>query len=273
MYGLPFTQKSNPIAVYGHEKYVRLSIQQVRWILKTIGIWPKSFKSSSLIKRYAHVLMNVICFGLVIFLFIPCVFYVVFEVEDTYSMLKFTGPLIYCLMVLIKYSSLILHGKNIRVCIEHIKNDWMNTQHHDDRAIMIRNAEFGRRLIMINALFTYSSAMFYLAMPISKGKITEKDSNLTYQPLVYPVARMIVDTRYSPINEIFFWIQCVAGFVTVAIMAAACSLIAVLTIHAYGRLEVLMEWIVHLVDGREDFCNNIDERLAIIVKEHVRILR
>lgn len=56
-------------------------------------------------------------------------------------------------------------------------------------------------------------------------------------------------------------------------MAAAFSLAAVLAMHAYGRLEILIQWIVHLVDGREDFCNNLNERLAIIVREHVRILR
>lgn len=275
MRGSSSIHKSDPVAiVYDHEKYVRLSVQQTRWILKSIGVWPRSLESSSQIKRYVHALMNVICIGLVTFLFVPCVFYVVFEVEDTYNILKFTGPLSFCLMVFMKYSSLIFRGKDIRACIEHIKNDWMNTRHHGDRAIMIRNAEFGRRLVMISALFTYGGAVFYcIAMPISGGKITEEDSNLTYQPLIYPVARMIVDTRHNPVNEIFFWVQCVAGFITQAITAAASSLTAVLAIHACGRLEILIQWILHLVDGREDFCDNVNERLAIIVQEHVRILR
>lgn len=260
--------------VYDHEKYVRLSIQQIRWILKSIGVWPRLLESSSQIKRYVHALMNVICIGLIIFLFIPCVFYVVLEVEDTYNMLKFTGPLSFCLMVFMKYSLLIFRGRDIRACIEHIRSDWMNTQHHDDRAIMVRNAEFGRRLVMIYTLFSYGGVMFYhFFMPISGSKITEEDSNLTYQPLVYPVARVIVDTRHSPVNEIFFWVQCVAGFTMQTITVAASSLTAILAIHAYGRLEILIQWILHLVDGREDFCDNVDERLAIIVQEHVQILR
>jgi len=109
-------------------------------------------------------------------------------------------------------------------------------------------------------------------MPIGMGKITDKNSNLTYQPLVYPVARIIVDTRHSPINEIFFWTQFASGIISQTVAAAACSLTAVLAVHAYSRLEVLMQWIVHLVDGREDFSNNVDDRLAIIIQEHVRIL-
>ncbi|KAL0117042.1 hypothetical protein PUN28_010124 [Cardiocondyla obscurior] len=110
-------------------------------------------------------------------------------------------------------------------------------------------------------------------MPISTGKITEEGSNMTYRPLVYPVARAIIDTHRALISEIFICVQCVAGFVTQSINAAACSLTAVLAMHAYGRLEILMQWIVHLVDGRDDLSSNLDERLATIVEEHVRILR
>ncbi|XP_011058407.1 PREDICTED: uncharacterized protein LOC105148400 [Acromyrmex echinatior] len=270
----PSTQKSNPVTtVYDHEKYAQISIQQIRWLLKSIGIWPNSLKSSSSIQKYVRVLMNVIYLGMVAFLFIPCVFYVVLEVEDIYNILKFTGPLSFGLMVTMKYCSLALHGRDIRVCIEHIKTDWRNTWYHDDRMIMIRNAEFGRRLIIINAFIAYGGITFYhIAMPLSMGKITERNSNLTYQPLVYPVAKMIVDTRHSPINEIFFWTQFASGVISQTVATATCSLTAVLAVHAYGRLEILMQWILHLVDGREDFSNNVDERLAIIVRQHVRIL-
>ncbi|XP_011058408.1 PREDICTED: odorant receptor 85c-like [Acromyrmex echinatior] len=267
-----FTQKSNPVAiVYDHEKYAQISIKQIRWLLKSLGIWPNSLKSSSSIKKYVRVLMNIIYLGIMTFLYIPCLFYVVLEVQDVYNILKFAGPLSFGLMVTMKYCSLALHGRDIRVCIEHIKIDWRNTWYHSDRVIMTRNAKFSRRLVMINAFLTYSGATFFLiAMPIGMGKITE--SNLTYQPLVYPVARMIVDTRHSPINEIFFWTQFASGIISQTVAAATCSLTAVLAVHAYGRLEVLMQWIMHLVDGREDFSNNVDERLAIIMQEHVRIL-
>lgn len=268
----PPMEKSQPVTViYDHKKDMQLSIQLNRWILKPIGAWPRSAESSW-IKRCVHVLVNAIYTCLISFIFVPCAFYVVLEVEDTYDTLKFTGPLSFCVMVIVKYYSLILRGNDIRRCIDHIKNDWINTQHHDDHAIMVRNAEFGRRLVAISAFFTYGSAVFYhIAMPISMG--TEKDGNLTYRPLVYPVARAIVDTRQSPVGEIFFCIQCVAGFFTQAVTASACSLAAVFAMHAYGRLEILMQWIVHLVNGREDFCDNVDERLTMIVQQHVRILR
>lgn len=268
------TQSSNVVAsTYDYEKDVQLSIQLNRWILKPIGIWPKSAKTSW-IGKYVYILVNVMCTSLIGFLFIPCAVYITLEVEDTYNTLKLSGPLSFCLMAVIKYSSLIFRENDIRRGIEYIEKDWMNTQYYEDRIIMIRNAKFGRRLVAICAFFMYGGAVFYyLAMPFSNGKITEDDSNLTYQPLVYPVARVIVDARHSPVSEIFFWMQCLSGFIAHSITAGACSVAAVFAMHAYGRLEILMQWIEHLVDGREDLRGNLDERLSMIVQQHVRILQ
>jgi len=58
-----------------------------------------------------------------------------------------------------------------------------------------------------------------------------------------------------------------------SITTGACSLAAVFAMHAYGRLEVLIQWIEHLVDGREDLCDSVDKRLTMIVQQHVRILQ
>ncbi|XP_025158218.1 uncharacterized protein LOC105188545 [Harpegnathos saltator] len=274
---LMYRKSSDPdivvAAVHDYKKDMQLSIQLNRWIMKPIGVWPRSIEISWP-EKSACMLVNVICISLIGFLFIPCAIYIVLEVKDTYDMLKLSGPLSFCLMAIIKYSSLICRENDIRRGIEHIENDWMNTRHYDDRSIMIRNAKFGRRLVIICAFFMYGGAVFYyLAMPFSHGKITELGSNLTYRPLVYPVARLIVDARHSPVSEIFFWLQCVSGFLAHSITTVACSLAAVFVMHACGRMKVLMKWIEHLVDGREDFCNDVDERLAMIVQQHVRVLR
>ncbi|XP_014484213.1 PREDICTED: odorant receptor 13a-like [Dinoponera quadriceps] len=83
---------------------------------------------------------------------------------------------------------------------------------------------------------------------------------------------MIIDVRYSPVNEIFFWLQCVSGFVAHSMTTGACSLAVVFAMHAYGRLELLIRSIEHLIDGRENSRGNVDDRLAMIVQQHVRIL-
>ncbi|XP_019883396.1 odorant receptor 85c-like isoform X1 [Camponotus floridanus] len=272
MYKNP-TQNSKALtSTYDYKRDVQLSIQLNRWILKPIGVWPKSEKTSW-IEKYIYMLVNVICTSLIGFLFIPCATFAALEVKDTYDTLKLSGPLSFCIMAVIKYSSLIFRENDIRRGVEYIENDWMNTRHFEDRIIMIRNAKFGRRLVKICALFMYGGAVFYyLAMPFSNSKVMDSDRNLTYRPLVFPVAKVIVDVRYSPISEIFFWVQCLSGFIAHSITAGACSVAAVFAMHACGRLEVLMQWIEHLVDGREDF-HDLDERLSMIVQQHIRILR
>lgn len=267
-------EKANPVAiVHDHKKDLQLSVQLNRWMLKLIGAWPKS-TAISWIKRYAYVLWNVICISLISFLIVPAVTCIVLEIDDGYIILRLCGALSFCVLAIVKYSSLIFHENDIRSGIEHIESDWMNTQHHDDRLIMIRNAKFGRRLVAISAFFMYGGAAFYyIALPFSVGKITEDDGNLTYRPLMYPVARIIIDVRHSPVNEIFLWTQCLSGFLAHSITATGCSLAAVFVMHAYGRMEILEQWIEHLMDGREDLCDNMNERLAMIVRQHVRILR
>ncbi|XP_011880193.1 PREDICTED: uncharacterized protein LOC105568825 isoform X2 [Vollenhovia emeryi] len=260
-------------SIHDHKQDMQLSVQLNRWILKPIGVWPKS-ADLSWIGKFVYLLVNVICTGLVSFLFIPSAIYMVLEMNDMYRILKLSGALSFCIMAIMKYSSLIIRENDIRIGIKHIERDWTNTRHDGDRVIMIRNAKFGRRLVAICAFFMYGGAVFYyLALPFSVGKITEDDGNLTYRPLVYPIARVIVDARHSPVSEILFWLQCISGFIAHSISAGACSLAAVFAMHAYGRLEVLIQWIEHLVDGREDLCDNVDERLAMIVQQHVRILR
>jgi len=266
--------KTKPIAiVYDHKKDMQLSVQLNRWMLKLIGAWPKS-SAILWVERYVYMLLNVICTSLISFLVVPAVICIILEMDNAYIILKLSGALSFCVLAIVKYFLLIFHQKDIRNGIKHIEDDWINTRYYDDRIIMIRSAKFGRHLVTICAFFMYGGAVFfYLAMPFSVGKIKENGGNLTYQPLVYPVARVIIDVRYSPANEIFFWIQCLSGFLAHSITASGCSLAAMFAMHAYGRMEILMQWIEHLVDGRKDLNDNVNERLAMIVQQHIQILQ
>lgn len=264
-------KKTNPI-VFNHKKDLQLSVQLIRCMMEVIGAWPKS-TAISWIRRYAYALWNVICISLLSFLIIPAVICIILEMDDSYVILQLCGALSFCTLAIVKYLSLIFQEKNIRSGIELIESNWMNTRHYGDRIIMVRNAKFGQRLVMICAFFMYSGAFFfYIALPFSTGKITD-DGNLTYRPLRYPVPRVIIDVRQNLVSEIFFWVQCLSGFIAHSITASGCGLAAVFAMHAYGRMEVLEQWIEHLLDGREDLCDNVNERLAMIVEQHIRILR
>ncbi|KAL6259108.1 uncharacterized protein LOC105432107 [Pogonomyrmex barbatus] len=274
MYSIPMQKSSSVAAATIHdEKDMQLSMQLNRWMLKPIGAWPKS-DDLSRIEKLIYLLLNTICSGLIVFLFVPAAVFMVFEVDDVYHRVKLFGHLLFCVMAIVKYSAMMCRENDIRRGIQEIEDDWISTRHYDDQIIMIESAKFGRRLIVISGIFMYGGAAFYyFALPLMDGKIIEDDGNLTYWPLVYPVARVIVDVRYSPANDIFFSVQCLSGVVAHCITAGACSLAATFAMHAHGRLRVLAQWIKHLIDGREDLCSSMNKRLAMIVQQHVRILR
>ncbi|KAK2583189.1 hypothetical protein KPH14_009209 [Odynerus spinipes] len=257
---------------YPQRSDANLSIQLNRWILKSIGAWPKSRKISCC-HTYLHRLINTICYALIIFLMIPCGLYLGLEVKDTYDKLRLIGPLSFCLMAIIKYCALVLREKDIRRCIEYIEMDWRKAKRTEDLRIMTNNANFGRRIITICAVFMYSSAVFYyIAVPFARGTVTEEGSNLTYRPLVYPMAKVIVDARHSPINEILFCIQCVSGFLAHSITAGACGLAATFAMHACGQLQLIMSYLENLVDGRKDSSDTVEDRLSDIIERHVQTL-
>nr|XP_003700837.1 PREDICTED: odorant receptor 4-like [Megachile rotundata] len=263
-------QKSGKDSEY--ERHVNLSIQWNRWLLKPIGIWPHSDMSRT--KKLYDWFTYVVCYGLISFLFVPCSMYVFLEVEDLYNKIKLFGPLIFFLMAFAKYYLLIYHGNDIRECIERIKWDWKNITYHDDKNIMLENANFGRRLVTVCTFFMYSGfASYYIIIPITIGKVKSEDGNLTFIPLAFPFSSLIVDTRYSPTNEIIFSVQLIAGALMHGITSAACGLGAMLAVHACGQMQVLMNWLKHLNDGRSDMGESVDDRIACIVSQHVRILK
>ncbi|XP_017795930.1 PREDICTED: uncharacterized protein LOC108577303 [Habropoda laboriosa] len=256
-----------------YEKRVNLSIPWNRWLLKPTGLWPDKSYVSPIEKNIAR-LVNTVCYGLIGYLVIPCSLYVFLDVENIFKEIELFGIFAFCVAALWKYHSLILHGDDIRTCVEHMKYDWKNITHEEDKEIMALNASFGKRIVTICAFFMYTGFTFYfLVVPISADKMVAEDLNVTFRQMVVPVSRFIVDVRYSPVNEIFFLIQIIAGVLIHAIAVVACSLAAVFAVHACGQMGILMSWLEHLIDGREDMSKNVDDRIAVIVNQHVRILK
>ncbi|XP_076376057.1 uncharacterized protein LOC143259091 [Megalopta genalis] len=254
-----------------YEDYVNLSIELNRWLLKPIGVWPHlSIVSKS--ELYFDWLINIVCYFLISFLIAPYCVCAWLEEEVFYEKLKHYGPLIFCIMTCLKYCSLMAHASDIRECIKCIEWDWRNVQHSEDRGIMIVNAYFGRRLVTICSFFMFSGFIFYnIAVPLKIGKIPMEDGNGSFLPLAMPFPSLIVDTRRSPVNEIFFTLQFIGALLIHAVGAAACSLAAAFAVHACGQLQVLMCWMGYLVDGRFDMSKTTNGRLARIIDQHIRV--
>ncbi|KAK1131447.1 hypothetical protein K0M31_017731 [Melipona bicolor] len=243
------------------------------WTLKTIGTWPRS-PDHSLLDTIQHVTLNFLCYGLLAFILIPCGMFIVLEIKDFYNQLKLGSALSFFMMAVMKYCVFIAREGDIRRCVNLIENDWKNVRYEEDRKIMLKNASFSRRLVVICGAFMYGGVIFYyITLPLTRAKIVEEGGNLTYRRLVYPFPKVLLDARHSPINEIFYTIQLCSGFVAHNITVAACGLAALLTMHACGQLQVLMSWLEKLVNGRENDNESFDQKLANIVEQHVRIIK
>jgi len=105
---------------------------------------------------------------------------------------------------LINYSSLIIRENDIRSDIKQIEKNWMNSRYYD---WIIKNREV--RLAPSGDLRVLHVAVIYFIILYCLN--ADKDENSIYQPLINPIAK-IVDTSYSPINEIFFWVQFLLDF-------------------------------------------------------------
>ncbi|XP_076642160.1 odorant receptor 22a-like isoform X2 [Halictus rubicundus] len=256
-----------------HAKNMDLSIGWNRRLLEPFGVWPLSYSNSG-VQRCVRWLKYVVSYFLISLICVPLGLFGVFEVEGAYNKLKLFGPMSFFLMVYMKYFNLINNITHFRDCIEQIESDWKNTSYSEDRDIMVENAIFGRRLVKICCFFTYSGFVFYyVATPIATGRVTDPIHNLTFVPTPFPVAQVVVDTRHSPANEIFIVGQFFGGFVLHGIAVGACTYAAVFAVHACGQVKILHSWLQHLTAGRTDMSESVDDRIANIVRQHVRILK
>ncbi|XP_043488579.1 uncharacterized protein LOC122515328 [Polistes fuscatus] len=258
-----------------YKKYVNLTTKINRWILDPLGIWPfnKDSIEVSWKDKCFRRFKSCIFYFLMIFVFACCGPYIIFEVDGTYDRLRLTGPLSFCVMAILKYVFLTLHEEKLRSCIGYIEMDWKSVKNLKDEQIMIDKVYSGRRLVNICNVFTFGAAGFYyIVLPVMSKKIVLPDVNVTYRPTPYPVTKYLIDIRYSPANEIVSLILCFSGFAAHSIAAGTCSLVAIFTMHVCGQLRVLINWLEHLLDGREDLCSNVDGRMASIIQQHVQIL-
>lgn len=255
-----------------YERYFTLSVQWNRWLLKPYGLWPIT-PEIPILENLLYRVLNVICFGLFFLILIPGTLYFAMEEDDFHVKLKYCGPLGFNAMGAVKYYSLLAHAKDIQYCLECIQRDWKNVRHGEDRDVMVQSALFGRKLVTICTLFMYSgSAFYYIIVPSMHGLMLAEDLNITFIPNAFPIPMAILDSRPSPINQIVYTIHLLSGVLMHAIGASVCSLVAVCAMHANGQMEILMCWLKHLINAREDMSESVDDRVAAIVMQHMRIM-
>ncbi|KAF3054499.1 Odorant receptor 184 [Nylanderia fulva] len=248
-----------------YENDIHYTMQLCRWILKPIGIWHLIYGRSSLYEKLISRTLIFVCFSVLCFVLIPAGPYTLLREKDIIIKIRLFGPVYFCLTSALKYCFLGMRGTAIRRCIEHVEHDWQVIQYEDHRKMMLRNAMVGRRLTTLCVIFLYIGGMSYhMIMPLK---------NYTIRPLVYLGYDIYFNPQISPAYEIVFFLHCLSALIQYSITTATCSLGAIFATHACGQVQILMTLLNDLVEGKRSKNTTVDNRLSLITRHHVRILR
>ncbi|XP_029048309.2 odorant receptor 43a-like [Osmia bicornis bicornis] len=249
---------------------IHYTFQLCQWILKPIGIYPFVYSNVSKLERALSAPLLITCCSAILFVIVPCGHYVLVYEKDINTRVKFLGPLVFGTTSLIKYIYLCLKGHAFARCIKHVERDWKMLQDQDHRDVMIKYITMGRNLITICAMFLYTGGLSYHTfMPLlSKMKM----ENVTIRPLTYPGYEAFFDVQQSPTYEIVYFTHCFYVMVTGNITMAAYSMATIFTSHACGQMKIQILRLEKLTN-RGVLEKPKEVRLAIIVRDHVEILR
>ncbi|XP_018307688.1 uncharacterized protein, partial [Mycetomoellerius zeteki] len=138
-----------------------------------------------------------------------------------------------------KYGQLLTKRNQERNCLEQVEDDWQIVNSHN-RDVMIDKARTGRRLLIICALFMYSTGVsFRTIIPLSAGKIIT-EQNFTVRHLPCPTYFVLFDVQLSPAYEIVFLMQFFSEFVKCTVTTAICGLAGLFVMHTCAQLDILM---------------------------------
>ncbi|XP_078051363.1 odorant receptor 10-like isoform X2 [Augochlora pura] len=249
------------------------SLQLNRWYLKPIGAWPSS-SSTSRLERFASVMLIAMCYGIILFTVVPCLLHMVLEEKDTYRKIRAFGPFVHWSMGGVKYTTLLLRGNEIRLCVEHVEVDWQIMTRVQHRLVMMRYAKFGRYVSVFCAAFMQGGVLSYCFFTALSTRPVEV-GNETRIVHVLPVEfyKSLMNTDLSPANEIVLVLQFLSAFIVNSSAVGAFSLAAALAAHACGQLNILMNQITEMVSRSRNRDNKVlITETGAIVENHLRIL-
>nr|XP_012230127.1 PREDICTED: uncharacterized protein LOC105676655 [Linepithema humile] len=122
--------------------------------------------------------------------------------KDLRLKLKVLANAIFGLVTIVKYGYVLLYKNKVRNCMMIIDEDWQNVVSPSDRNFMIDRVRFGKRLMVICAMFVYMSGVgVRMIMPLTAGKIVTSQ-NITIRPLPSAAYFVMFDVQRSPAYEI-----------------------------------------------------------------------
>lgn len=240
-----------------------------RFFFRIIGIWPFARTNFLLPELMETVPLVLACFAFLFCELIPTILYVCMVLTDVRMRLRVVGSAIFTTTEVIKYGYMLLYKSQVRNCLMLVDEDWRNIVNPNDRISMIDRVKTGKRLIVMCAVFVYLTGVAVrMIIPLSIGKIVTSQ-NITIRPLPCVAYLVILDVQRSPVYEIVYLLQCVAGVVKYTIVVAIFGFVTLCAMHFSAQSDILMTLMNNFVN--EDQPEELNKRLSTIVQHQIRI--
>lgn len=252
-----------------YERDIENAFAMNRVFFRIIGIWPFARANSLLPELMETVPLVLVCFAFLFCELIPIILYVFMVLKDVRIRLRVVGSAIFTTVEVIKYGYVLLYKSQVRNCLMLVDEDWRNVINPNDRILMIDRVKTGKRLIVTCAIFVYLSGVAVrMIIPLSVGKIITSQ-NITIRPLPCVAYLVILDVQRSPVYEIMYFIQFVAGVMKYTITVATFGFVTLCAMHFCAQSDILMTLINNFV--KEDQPEKLHKRLSMLVQHQIRI--
>lgn len=246
-------------------------------LLKILGIPNHSKEPLSFAVRFTKFLSIFVCYALIIFFLVTTILHALLVEQNVHIKLNKMPLFFYNVLLLVKYSCLIMKQEQIVRCMKFIEEDLTRVVNLYHRDIIMEKAKYGKRFSAVICVFLHITVMFWrLYVPLIKGKIVTA-ANVTIRPLPSSGYYFhLIDDQVSPFYEIIFFLQCAEGCVTIYTNIVICTLAVIFIVHACSQLEIfvdLLEAVVASTKSTEKYTEeeDVNAKLAIAVKHHIRV--
>lgn len=162
-------------------------------LLKPIGAWPLA-SETSWIKIILHKALMVISMFLQIFLLVPWIMVIVKDKWSVYLIFRSICSLLFVVTIFVRYVLLLWHQDQLRLCVEHVADDWRCAIIAEDRDIMLANAQVGRIFGIVSVAFMFSCGILFYAIPIATPNLIN-EYNVTVRQHPAPCEFFVFDSQ------------------------------------------------------------------------------
>ncbi|XP_025989902.2 odorant receptor 43a isoform X2 [Solenopsis invicta] len=234
---------------------------------QTMGLWPEGDKletSNVWLKLRISIILSLIIFVIVIPM-IRAVIQVWGNMLLVVDNLRVALPLT---ISIIKYVIMLWKRTVLLSIINTIAEDWMAFKSNTERAVMIKQAQTARVIMVIGFVSTIIGCLgaivpaFFGIQIISVTNRTDQHKTLLF------VTYDLYDTDKSPQYELTFCIHTISLWFATNVYMSVDSFLGLLVLHICGQLKNFRRRLVNMTS-----CKNYNKTLNDIVTAHLRMIR